>query len=136
MDHGWYARLPTTALSPQRITISIGSVLLLLSVGVDREDGEFQVYIAAAESDAGGRRCFSYTCLKRLMTFWAAVRTGEGYSVFFTGTAPQGLRINLLNANPAEKMLIRIYFQTSSRLQVLVQLLRGTKGFSYSIQNV
>ena len=67
------------------------------------------------------------------MTFWVAVRTGEGYSVYFTGTAPQGLSIHLLNANPVEKMLIRIYFQTSSRLQVRVQLLRGTNGFSYSI---
>jgi hypothetical protein len=54
------------------------------------------------------------------MTFWAAVRTGEGYSVYFTGSAPQGLRFHLLDANPAEKMLLRIYFQTSSRLQVRV----------------
>jgi hypothetical protein len=58
------------------------------------------------------------------MTFWSAVRTGEGYSIYFTGTAPQGLRFHLLDAKPAEKMLLRIYFQTSSRLQVRVALNR------------
>ena len=58
------------------------------------------------------------------MTFWSAVRTGEGYTIYFTGSAPQSLRFHLLGAAPSEKLLLRIYFGTTSRLQVYVGISR------------
>jgi hypothetical protein len=66
--------------------------------------------------------CFSYTCLKRLMTFWTVVGMGRTYTVHFTGTEPQSLRLSLLDALPTEKVLVRIYYTKSLRLQVLYYL--------------
>jgi hypothetical protein len=65
-------------------------------------------------------RCFSYTCLKRLMTFWTIVAMGRSHSVFFTGTPPQMLQLNLLNAPIKEKVVVRVYFPGPLRLQVFV----------------
>jgi hypothetical protein len=65
--------------------------------------------------------CFSYTCLKRLMTFWTVVGMGRSYTVHFSGSEPQALRLSLLGARPAEKMVIRIYYTKSLRLQVRLE---------------
>jgi len=65
--------------------------------------------------------CFSYTCLKRLMTFWTVIRTGIEYAVHFTGTEPQGMRISLLHAPSTEGVIIKVYYTRSLRLQVFVK---------------
>jgi cysteine-rich repeat protein len=65
-------------------------------------------------------RCFSYTCLKRLMTFWSIVATSKIYTIHFTGNAPQNMRFHLLNALPSEKIILRIFFETSVRMQVFI----------------
>jgi cysteine-rich repeat protein len=69
---------------------------------------------------AGLSRCFSYTCLKRLMTFWSIVATGKIYTVHFSGSAPQNMRFHLLNSIPTEKLILRIFFESSVRMQVFV----------------
>jgi cysteine-rich repeat protein len=63
-------------------------------------------------------RCASYTCLKRLMTFWSIVATGKVYTIHFTGNAPQNMRFHLLNAIPTEQIVLRVYFESSVRMQV------------------
>jgi hypothetical protein len=62
--------------------------------------------------------CFSYTCLMRLMSFWAVVGMEKTYTVHFTGTEPQSMRLVLLDAPLTEKMIVRIYYTQSLRLQV------------------
>lgn len=64
--------------------------------------------------------CFSYTCLKRLMTFWTIVAVNQPYTVHFTGTEPQGMRISLLHAPSTEGVILRVYYTRSLRLQVFV----------------
>jgi len=65
--------------------------------------------------------CFSYTCLKRLMTFWTIIRTNVEYAVHFTGTEPQGMRISLLHAPSTEAVIVKVYYTRSLRLQVFVK---------------
>ncbi len=64
--------------------------------------------------------CFSYTCLKRLMTFWSVVKVASSNTVHFTGTNPQTMRLHLPSAKGKEKIIVRIYYQSSMRLQVYV----------------
>ena len=64
--------------------------------------------------------CMSYTCLKRLMTFWAVVKTGTVSTVHFAATTPQGLRVFLPYAPLEEKLILRIYYPGNMRLQVYV----------------
>jgi cysteine-rich repeat protein len=62
----------------------------------------------------------SYACLKRLMIFWSIVATGRTYTIHFTGSAPQNMRFHLLHAVPSEKIVLRIYFEGSVRMQVFI----------------
>ena len=64
--------------------------------------------------------CMSYTCLKRLMTFWAVVKMETEYTVHFSGTTPQNIRLALPFTPPGEKLLVKIYYQSSLRLQIFV----------------
>ena len=64
--------------------------------------------------------CFSYTCLKRLMTFWAVVKVASTHTVHFTGTNPQSMRLHLPTAQDQDKIIVKIYYQSSMRLQVFV----------------
>ena len=64
--------------------------------------------------------CFSYTCLKRLMTFAAPVAIGTEYTVHFAATNPQKMRITLAHAAAGEKLIMKIYYQTSQRLNIFV----------------
>jgi cysteine-rich repeat protein len=54
------------------------------------------------------------------MTFWSIVATNKVYTIHFTGSAPQNMRFHLLNSNAGERIILRIYFQTSVRMQVFV----------------
>jgi cysteine-rich repeat protein len=62
--------------------------------------------------------CSSYTCLKRLMTFWAVVKIGSVQVVHFTGTNPQSMRLHLANAAAHDKIVLKIYYQATMRLQL------------------
>ena len=64
--------------------------------------------------------CFSYTCLKRLMTFAAPVAMGTEYTVHFAATNPQKMRITLAHAAAGENLIVKIYYQKSQRLNVFV----------------
>jgi cysteine-rich repeat protein len=64
--------------------------------------------------------CFSYTCLRRLMTFAAPVAMGTEYTVHFAATNPQKMRITLAHAAAGEKLIMKIYYQTSQRLNIFV----------------
>jgi hypothetical protein len=64
--------------------------------------------------------CFSYTCLKRLMTFWSVVKVASSNTVHFSGTNPQTMRLHLPLAKGQEKIIVKIYYQSSMRLQVYV----------------
>jgi cysteine-rich repeat protein len=54
------------------------------------------------------------------MTFWSIIATGRTYTIHFTGSAPQNMRFHLLHAVPSEKIVLRIYFETSVRMQVFI----------------
>lgn len=45
-------------------------------------------------------------------------QVGKTYTVHFTGSNPQTLRLLMPDAEEGEKVLVRIYYQTKSRLQV------------------
>lgn len=64
--------------------------------------------------------CFSYTCLKRLMTFWGVVATGLEYTVHFAGSNPQTMRISLPYAAAGEKIILKIYYSTAQKMQIFV----------------
>lgn len=64
--------------------------------------------------------CFSYTCLRRLMTFAAPIAMGTEYTVHFAATNPQKIRITLAHATAGEKLIMKIYYQTSQRLNIFV----------------
>jgi len=52
------------------------------------------------------------------MTFWSVVKSASSTTVHFTGTNPQGMRLHLPNAPAQEKIIVKIYYQASMRLQV------------------
>jgi cysteine-rich repeat protein len=64
--------------------------------------------------------CFSYTCLKRLMTFWSVVKVASSNVVHFSSTTPQSLRLHLPTARSQDKIIVKIYYQSAMRLQVFV----------------
>jgi cysteine-rich repeat protein len=64
--------------------------------------------------------CFSYTCLKRLMTFWSVVKVASSNIVHFASTNPQSMRLHLPTAQGQDKIIVKIYYQSAMRLQVFV----------------
>ena len=64
--------------------------------------------------------CFSYTCLKRLMTFWSVVKVASSNIVHFASTNPQSMRLHLPTAQGQDKIMVKIYYQSAMRLQVFV----------------
>ena len=54
------------------------------------------------------------------MTFWAVVKVASTNTVHFTGTNPQGMRLHLPSAQDQDKIIVKIYYQSSMRLQVFV----------------
>jgi len=54
------------------------------------------------------------------MTFWAVVKVASTNTVHFTGTNPQGMRLHLPSAQTQDKIVVKIYYQSSMRLQVFV----------------
>jgi hypothetical protein len=54
------------------------------------------------------------------MTFWSIIAVGRTYTVYFTGTAPQAIRLTQLSAPAGDKSVVRVYFTGALRLQVFV----------------
>jgi cysteine-rich repeat protein len=54
------------------------------------------------------------------MTFWSVVKVASSNTVHFSGTNPQTMRLHLPLAKGQEKIIVKIYYQSSMRLQVYV----------------
>ncbi|XP_060067607.1 fibrocystin-L-like [Ylistrum balloti] len=64
--------------------------------------------------------CSQGYCRKRLSTFMAIVASGNKYSVFFSTTSPQTLRLFLLNSNDSQAVTLKIWYSQSNRRDVYV----------------
>ena len=62
--------------------------------------------------------CLGYTCQERISTFYGIVATRRNYSLYFSSTAPQGLRLHLLNSDESQALRIGVYVKTHQRLDV------------------
>ena len=63
--------------------------------------------------------CTSYTCLKRISTFFTIVVSGTDYSIWLTSTTPSHVRFHLLNSddNPTNpgSVLLNIWYKDTRR---------------------
>ncbi|XP_061189118.1 fibrocystin-L-like [Saccostrea echinata] len=64
--------------------------------------------------------CAGYTCQKRLSTFQAITPTGRNFSLYFTSTAPQHLRLMLLSTPNTDRIRVGAYNGKPNRLDVFV----------------
>ena len=65
--------------------------------------------------------CTSYTCLKRLSTFFTVVASGTNYTIWLSSTTPSHIRFHLLNSDgesstdPPGSVLIKIWYKDTRR---------------------
>ena len=61
--------------------------------------------------------CLGYTCQERISTFYGIVASNRNYSLYFTSTSPQKMRLHLLGE---KNQVIRfaIYYKTTQRLDI------------------
>ena len=65
--------------------------------------------------------CTSYTCLKRLSTFFTVVASGTNYTIWLSSTAPSRIRFHLLNSDDESStetpgsVLIKIWYKDTRR---------------------
>ncbi|XP_072024031.1 uncharacterized protein [Amphiura filiformis] len=64
--------------------------------------------------------CNGYTCQERISTFYAIVAMDLEYELVFTGTNPQDLRFQLLNAEDDSAVVVGIWYASPQRLDVYV----------------
>ncbi|OWF48083.1 fibrocystin-L-like [Mizuhopecten yessoensis] len=64
--------------------------------------------------------CRLGNCRKRLSTFMAIVASGKSYSLYFSTTSPQTLRLFLLNSDDNEVITLGIWYSQSNRRDVYV----------------
>ncbi|XP_048585401.1 fibrocystin-L isoform X2 [Nematostella vectensis] len=62
--------------------------------------------------------CFGYTCQERISTFYAIAATHRNYTMYFTGTNPEKLRLRLLNSPRSAVLRVAIWYSTPQRLDV------------------
>ncbi|XP_028646739.2 fibrocystin-L-like [Erpetoichthys calabaricus] len=62
--------------------------------------------------------CTGYSCYRRLSTFHTIVATNKSFSVYFTSTSPQSLRLMLLNADNSKAVRVAIFYSNPQRLDV------------------
>ncbi|XP_033758069.1 fibrocystin-L-like [Pecten maximus] len=65
--------------------------------------------------------CSQGFCRKRLSTFMSIVATGKNYSLYFSTTSPQTLRLFLLNSDDSQSVIIGIWYSESNRRDVYVR---------------
>ncbi len=61
--------------------------------------------------------CLGYTCQERISTFYGIVASDRNYSVYFTNTNPQKIRLHLL-ADKEKVIRFAIFYKTSQRLDI------------------
>ncbi|XP_069115680.1 fibrocystin-L-like [Argopecten irradians] len=64
--------------------------------------------------------CSQGHCRKRLSTFMAIVATGKTYSIYFSTTSPQILRLFLLNSDVSQRIILGIWYSQSNRRDVYI----------------
>lgn len=64
--------------------------------------------------------CAGYTCQKRVSLFHGIVATDHAFDVFFSGVSPQKLRLMMLNAAPADSVMVSVFYSKPQRLDVYV----------------
>ncbi|XP_028646735.2 PKHD1 like 1, tandem duplicate 1 [Erpetoichthys calabaricus] len=64
--------------------------------------------------------CAGYTCQLRVSLFHSIVSTNTSYSIYFTSTSPQNLRLMLLNANDTKVLRVAIFYSDPQRLDIFV----------------
>ena len=64
--------------------------------------------------------CKGYTCQERISTFYSIIALEMEYEVVFTGTNPQSLRFQLLNAEETSRAVLGIWYASPQRLDVYV----------------
>ncbi|XP_067676837.1 fibrocystin-L-like isoform X2 [Haliotis asinina] len=64
--------------------------------------------------------CAGYTCQKRISTFHALIPEGDKSDIYFTGTSPHVLRLQLINADNTKSARVGVYYSERHRLDVYV----------------
>ncbi|MBN3294523.1 PKHL1 protein, partial [Polypterus senegalus] len=64
--------------------------------------------------------CAGYTCQLRVSLFHSIVSTDTSYSIYFTSTSPQNLRLMLLNADDTKVLRVAIFYSDPQRLDIFV----------------
>ena len=62
--------------------------------------------------------CLGYTCQERISTFYTIVRNGLNYSLAFSGTNPQVLRVFMLNTDLSRSIVVALFYPSPQRLDV------------------
>ncbi|XP_011607160.2 fibrocystin-L isoform X2 [Takifugu rubripes] len=62
--------------------------------------------------------CAGYTCQKRVSLFHSIIATNHSFDIFFSSISPQKLRLMMLNADPAESVLVSVFYSKPQRLDV------------------
>uniref|UniRef100_A0A8C4T925 PKHD1 like 1 n=1 Tax=Erpetoichthys calabaricus TaxID=27687 RepID=A0A8C4T925_ERPCA len=75
-------------------------------------------YVDLLNGPADHSWCTGYSCRRRLSTFHTIVATNKSFSVYFTSTSPQSLRLMLLNADNSKAVRVSIFYSNPQRLDV------------------
>uniref|UniRef100_A0A8C4XEU0 PKHD1 like 1 n=1 Tax=Erpetoichthys calabaricus TaxID=27687 RepID=A0A8C4XEU0_ERPCA len=75
-------------------------------------------YLDMLNGPADHSWCTGYSCRRRLSTFHTIVATNKSFSVYFTSTSPQSLRLMLLNADNSKAVRVAIFYSNPQRLDV------------------
>lgn len=62
--------------------------------------------------------CFGYTCQKRVSTFMALVAADKSYDIVLTGTPPETLRMQVLNADSSFKLRLSMHYSVQQRVDL------------------
>ncbi|XP_013401885.1 LOW QUALITY PROTEIN: fibrocystin-L-like [Lingula anatina] len=62
--------------------------------------------------------CDGYTCKERLSTFYSVVATGKHFDIYFTGTAPQDLRLFMINTKQTDVVRVAVFYSNPQKLVV------------------
>ncbi|KAG2464816.1 PKHL1 protein, partial [Polypterus senegalus] len=75
-------------------------------------------YVDLLNGPADHSWCTGYSCRRRLSTFHTIVAANKSFSVYFTSTSPQSLRLMLLNADNSKAVRVAIFYSNPQRLDV------------------
>ncbi|KAG2465238.1 PKHL1 protein, partial [Polypterus senegalus] len=75
-------------------------------------------YLDLLNGPADHSWCKGYSCRRRLSMFHTIVAANKSFSVYFTSTSPQSLRLMLLNADNSKTVRVAIFYSNPQRLDV------------------